>query len=106
MQTFRQMDDAMGKPTAVIPSSDHILAVKLLAAVPRLIPVPDDARIVLFSAEIPFWLRMDGAATLPTGDILDGSASELNPAARNIADVSSIGLIASSDTILSLAFYR
>jgi hypothetical protein len=61
---------------------------------------------VIFSSKGDFYAKFDGAAAVPTSEVADGSASELNPSARRIPEgVTSIGLIAPEDCMVSLAFY-
>ncbi len=78
----------------------------LAAGTPRLIAVPANARLVLFNATKPFWARFGTAVTLPALDILDGTAPELNPAGRRLDGVAQIGLVAATDSIVNLLFYR
>nr|WP_279308266.1 NAD/NADP transhydrogenase alpha subunit-like protein [Niveispirillum sp. BGYR6] len=96
----------MGRPLPVPPPCSASVAAILTAGTPRLIAVPADARLVLFNATQAFWASFGAAATLPTADILDGSAPELNPAARRLEGVTQIGLAAATDAIVNLLFYR
>ncbi|PGH59191.1 NAD/NADP transhydrogenase alpha subunit-like protein [Azospirillum palustre] len=105
MRSLTALDDAMGRPSLAIASSDTVLAVLLTAGAPRQIPVPAGARIVLFSATAPFWARIGGAAGVPAADVLDGSAAELNPVARQVRGAGFIGLAAAANTTVSLSFY-
>lgn len=105
MRAFLTADDAMGDGTDITSVSDTIHAVALTASVPRQVPVPAGARIVLTNATGVFWMRCGGAASLPSGDVLDGSAPELNPAGRIVAGVATLGLVAPADCMVSLAFY-
>jgi len=95
----------MGRPSQVIPPSTTVYAVVLTAGTPWQVQVPSGALQELFSATGPFWARVGGAAQLPTADVLDGSAPELNPAARAVTAGSAIGLVAPATCTVSLAFY-
>lgn len=106
MQPLQQLADSMGRVTPVINPSDHVVVVKLVPAVGRSVTVPATARLVLFHADGPFWVRFGGSATVPDGDILDGTAPEPNPAGRMVKGGDSIGLAAAQETLVSLVFYR
>lgn len=105
MRSLTTVPDAMGEPTDVLVPSDTVYAVILGANTPKIVPVPVGARHVLFSGTGNFWAKLGGSAALPTGDILDGSAPELNPAARELMGSGSIGLVSPGPCTVSLAFY-
>lgn len=71
---------------------------------------PAGARYVLFSANGDFYCRIAAASTAATvpGDTTDGSASELNPAMRYVAETDYISLIspAAGATIVTMMFYK
>lgn len=104
MRSLISVDDAMGKPSAIITTSDSVFVAVLTAGVPRQVEVPAAARTVMFSATGPFWARMGGAAVLPVADVLDGSAPELNPIARQIRGTT-IGLVAATPVTVNLVFH-
>lgn len=106
MRGFRIQKDEMGVAGHVIVPSSHRVAIPLMAGVARSVTVPAGAGTVLFAATAPFWAQYGAAAVLPTGDVLDGTAPELNPAARWIRDIVQIGLVAAEDCTVSLSFYR
>lgn len=105
MRSLTALDDAMGRPSLAIVSSDTFLAIVLTAGTSKQIPVLARARIVLFSATAPFWARIGGAASVPAADVLDGSAAELNLVARQVRGGGVIGLAAATATTVSLSFY-
>ncbi len=98
--------DAMGRQIAVISRSDSSHAVLLSAGQARTVSVPSGARAVLFSATGDFWTRFNGAAAVPTANILDGTACELNPVGRDVTGVSVIGVAAAAACTINLVFYR
>ncbi len=106
VNAFQLATDNMGRALPVPPPCSMGLAVILTAGTPRLIAVPTNARLVLFNATQAFWARFGMAVTLPTVDILDGTAPELNPAGRRLDGISQIGLVAATDSIVNLLFYR
>lgn len=106
MMSLIGLQDAMGAATAALTRSDASLVVTLAAGQAKTVAVPEGARVVLFSATGDVWVRFGAAAAVPAADVLDGSAPELNPAAREIAGVASIGLAAPSACLANLVFYR
>jgi hypothetical protein len=70
---------------------------------------PATAKYVLFSANGDFYARIDPAgvaAFVPAGDIVDGSAAELNPAMRQLpSDQAYISLIAAVATTVTMQFF-
>lgn len=106
MRSLETCEDARGADTAVLLPSDMRSAVVLAAGVPKAVPVPDGAGTVLFNATGPFWVQYGGGAVLPVADVPAGSAPELSPAARRIAGIATLGLVAPVDAVVSLSFYR
>jgi hypothetical protein len=68
--------------------------------------VPAGADFVVFSADGDFYAKPNGAAAVPSGDVTDGSASELNSSHWDLNNVTSIGLIASAARKVTLSFYK
>lgn len=106
MKSFQTLDDCMGRRTDVLNVSDTRHAVVLTAGVPKTVTVPVTAVRVLFAGTGNYWVAYDTAAALPTGDVLNGQAPELNPGGRDIAGVTSLGLVAPKDCLVNLSFYR
>ncbi|PWC81055.1 hypothetical protein TSH58_00200 [Azospirillum sp. TSH58] len=105
MRSFLSRDDAMGNPSMVIAPSDTAFAIVLAPGVPKQITAPGAAETVLFNATGPFWCKIGGPAVLPANDVLDGSAPELNPVARQVRPNGVIGLVAPAAVTVSLVFY-
>lgn len=93
-----------GDNGTVIEQAGYINSYKLLAGVPRLIVPPVGAAVAVFSPSAPFWARMDGAAAVPTADVVDGSGSEYTPGARTVTG--SFGVVAATDCILNVSYFR
>lgn len=74
--------------------------------------VPSGARYVVFSADDVFYAKKNGAASVPSGDVTDGSASEMNPGTWYLvgdpdgSDTATIGLIAPRATTVTLTFHK
>lgn len=106
MKSLIALQDAMGAATAALVRSDVSLAVPLAAGQSKTVAVPAEARVMLFNATGDVWVRFGGAAAVPSNDILDGSAPELNPIARDVSGIPSIGLAAPAACVANLIFYR
>jgi len=97
--------DVMGRDTEAVAPSDSVLIIFLTAGAAKSVTVPDRARVVSINATGDVFVRFGDVAALPTADILDGSAPELNPGSRRVDAGSRIGLIAPVDCLVNLAFY-
>lgn len=89
-----------------LPFSDHINAVALSAGAAKQISVPDGARFVIFSSTADFYVRSDGQAATVPGDTSDGTACELNPTMRYLADAAGLSVISSASCVVTTAFYK
>lgn len=67
--------------------------------------VPAGAKYVVFGAAADFYAKPGGAAAIPSGDVTDGSASELNPVMWYVGATSTIGLISATAQTITLTFY-
>jgi len=105
MKAIKTLTDAMGRATSAIEPSDWRHVVVLSPNVPKSVPVPEGARVVVLSADGDFWCRFGASAEVPTSDILDGSAPELNPISRSVVGVDTIGLAAGAGRVVNLIFY-
>jgi len=68
--------------------------------------VPTGATHVVFSGTADFYVKYGGTAAVPAADVTNGSASELNPVAREIRGITSIGLISAATCIVTMCFYK
>ena len=105
MKALVLQGDANSANVFGLPFPNHVDARVLAPSVAESHTIPAGARFVLFSADDDFYARFDGTATIPAGDITDGSASEINPTVRAIDGATTIGLIAENVTIVTLSFY-
>lgn len=71
--------------------------------------IPSGANFVSFSANGDFYALFGGSgvtAAIPGSDVIDGTASEMNPMARKIpSGATHISLIAPAATIVTLSFW-
>lgn len=92
---------------SIINQSDYINIAMLTAGIQQNFNMPDEANIVMFSATEDFYCLIGPSvsASIPLGSILDGSASELNPIAREIFPADVVSLISLTDCIVTMIFY-
>lgn len=60
--------------------------------------------ILNFDSDV--WVNWGTTATIPAGDTIDGTGSELNPTARTLSGVTSFSIISSAAAKGSVAWYR
>jgi len=91
------------------PPSDTVHARVLAANTAELVAVPAGAMFVVFSATADFYVKFGAsevAAAVPGGDVTDGTASELNPSAREIPDgATHLSLVSAAACTVTLSFY-
>jgi len=104
MRSFK--DSIPNRAQFAPPPADYVDARVLAANVAESHSIPNGAKYVVFSADGNFYARFGAAAAVPAADVTDGSASELNPEAREIpGGTTTIGLIATAATVVTLSFY-
>jgi len=86
--------------------SDNRNTLVLTANTAESIAVPEGAQIALFSATADFWADYDNTAIVPSVDITNGTAPELNPTLRRLNNVSNISLISASAAKIQISFYQ
>ena len=95
-----------GENTFAAPAPDFVNAYTLAADTFVTFAVPEGAGTVMFSALADFYVAYDANASVPTTNVTDGSASELNPTVRSVTDLNAISLISpTNDNIVTLSFY-
>lgn len=91
-----------------VPAPDCVVTVELGAGAPKAVTVPAGATCCLFhSRGAQFFARYDGqAAAIPAGDVLDGSACDPDPFARDgLEGGQTISLVAPAACRVWLLFY-
>lgn len=86
--------------------SGHTDARVLAAGVAETHTPPAGANYVLFSGSADFYARPNADPVVPSSDVTDGSAGELNPTIWSLEGVTTIRLIAGVEAIVTLSFYR
>lgn len=91
-------------PVRLFPT--YVNARVLAANTAENVSVPATARFAVFSSTCNFHARADNTATVPAGDVDNGTASEMNPAAWyfNPGQVAVISVIASAACTVTISF--
>lgn len=99
-------NEGNGQSTFAIPGSDAIFHVYGITSAVT-VTVPAGARFALFSSNADFYARWDGgAAVVPSSNVVDGTGSELKPAARSVEAGDTFSLIAgAATTAVTITFY-
>ena len=97
---------ANGELTFVRSAPFYIDARDLAANTNETHTVPAGAESVLFSADGDFYAKPNAAAAVISGDVTDGTASEISPRQWDLNGVTSIGLIAPTARKITLSFYK
>lgn len=105
MRQLTAILDPNSNPLVGLSWSDYIDHRVLAANTAEVHTVPAGARYVLMSGSENFYARMNAAAAVPVADVADGTGSMINPGLRSLAGVTTIGLIAAAECIVSLEFY-
>ena len=78
----------------------------LVANEHKSITVPTGSKFALFCANADIWVRVGGTAKVPSGDVTDGTGSELNPDTRYLDAATTIGLISENAAKVVAVFYK
>ena len=105
MEKLRVYRNYAGDQTYAIPAG-HINNYVLTADVNKAVSVPAGARYAIFAADEDIWVKIGGAAAIPSGDITDGTGSELNPGVRWVEGETTIGVISAYAAKVSLMFFQ
>ena len=77
----------------------------LTASTPTTHAVPAGANYVLISATGSVYVDYNNAAAIPSGQVLTGVGSELNPGLRCITGLTFLGLVSPANCIVTLCFF-
>jgi len=107
MQSLTFNRGANGEGTFAIPSPDYVSSFTLSAGVAKDVTIPANGNICIFSATDDFYAAYGGTtATLPVGDVDDGTAFELNPVIRNVSRQATLSIISpTSSNQVTISFY-
>jgi len=105
MEEFKQYREVAGDVTFAV-KQGYVNNYVLTANSNKAITAPAGAKYALFSADADIWVLMGGVASIPSGDVSDGSGSELNPIARRVESGQTIGIISDYAAKVSVVFYE
>jgi len=91
-----------------IQQSDTIYAIALAANTSQQVQVPTGANAVNFSVSggTDFYMKFTNAViAVPSSNVIDGSAPELNPQFRSCAGKTYVNLISAANCVVTIAFY-
>lgn len=77
----------------------------LTAGSAKTINIPTGAKLMLLSCTGDFYTNFQGTASVPSGDVTNGTASELNTRDRWIDGYSSFSVVSPEDAKLTVSFY-
>lgn len=107
---MRQIEVVQGNGSFALGEPDYVDARILAANTAETVTTPNDAEFVIFSGNADFYVRYNGTATVPSGDVNDGTASELNPTARHIKKgngTNGFSIIAPvANTTVTMSFFK
>lgn len=92
-------------PSFAIKPSGYVLSKSLVASTAETFTVPPNARIVLLSGNVDFFVDFSGATAAVPGDVTDGSAACLNPSMRSCKGLASISVISADPGIVTAEFW-
>ena len=78
----------------------------LVANTNKAVTVPSDALYAVFASTADIWVRVGNVAAVPSGDVTDGTGSELNPIVRRVEPGATIGVISEYAAKVSIVFYK
>jgi len=88
--------------------SDYKYAIVLVASTNQTINIPTGAKKARFkaTAAADFWIKFGGAASIPSANVTDGTASILNPDGIITLDgATTVGIISAVACIISIEFW-
>jgi hypothetical protein len=108
IRAVQGLDGFMNPLIGNLPSSDTIYAVALVANASQQIQIPTGANLVVFGP-IPganqYIKFVNAAISVPSANILNGSAPERMPDSRNCAGGACISIVSDTAGIVTLSFY-
>ena len=105
LDSFRIYRNYSGDQTFAVPQG-YVNNYVLTASTNKAVTIPTGARYAVFAASADIWVNVGGTAAIPSGDVTDGTGSELNPVVRWIEGETTIGVISAYAAKVSIAFYE
>ena len=95
-----------GYPLVGIVPATYVDSMVLAADTPEVYTLPSGAVNVLINCTSDVWVKFGGAGAVPTTEVSDGTASELNPALRNVVGYTTIGFSSASVNKCSICVWN
>ncbi len=96
------------RPANIIQNSDYVNTVALTTS-PQAFDIPSGAAFIAFAATVNFAAKFGSTGvTWPTTNVIDGTASEINPTVRSInstATTTGYSVVAAGAGLMSVSFY-
>lgn len=105
MRALETVLDKNGNPIIGILTSDYVDIKVLEAGVAEIYTIPVGAKYVLFSGTDDFYIKFNGAATVPSADVTDGTGVVLNPGLRGLDRVITLGIISETSCVVTMEFF-
>ena len=106
MKAITLIGDQDERESVAWPRPECVMAYVLTAGAAQSVAIPTGARIALFNNSTSnFFVAYTGTAVIPTTNITNGTAPEMNPSARDISGLASLSVVAQNDSILSVTFF-
>ncbi len=104
---MRNLSDNTDMGFYCIETENFTDAIVLTAGAAKPYIIPTGAKFLFFSSTALFYAKFSDDATAnpasePVGDVIDGTASILNPTGRKIAGATEVSLISPVDTIITI----
>lgn len=103
LSEFRQ--NPAGRMDYFIRPTDYIDCLVLAANVAETWTKPSSIEFILINGTVAFYYKKDGTAAVPAADVTDGSGSFLNPEQLDVRETTTLGLIAPTDGVVTIAGY-
>ena len=109
--SYKNYSSAQDEDVPVTPEDNNAIAqgytnnYVLIANTHKVITIPTDAKFALFSYNADVWVDVGGTAAIPSGDVTDGTGSELNPVLRYLGSATTIGIKSAGAALVSIMFY-
>lgn len=89
----------------VIYPPKYVNAYVLVAGVAQTVTIPAGARVAIFTSTGNFYVNWLTTAAVPATNVTNGSASELNPVARDLSGYTSFSMICSVNCVATITYF-
>jgi hypothetical protein len=98
--------DSLRAPSTYVDARSLAASTAKTVTVPTFPLAPGSFLVLVFSANCTdYYVRYGGTATVPSGDVTDGTASERNPSAMQLVQGDSLSIISPTTCIVTISYY-